>query len=126
VTFERTGANYNAPAFACTHRAARARLPLTIGRVEPPCTIHDDIARASTPDRAFCRDDAAREAVRERVFARTWHWLGDLADVVQAGALAPRNLLPGLIDEPLLLARDHGVPRLPCECSRAPAPRTSP
>ncbi len=34
---------------------------------------------------------------RDRVFARTWQWLGDLADVAEPGSLAPRDLLPGLL-----------------------------
>ncbi|MGZ8259798.1 MAG: hypothetical protein ACXWUL_04520, partial [Caldimonas sp.] len=46
---------------------------------------------------------------RERVFARTWQWLGDLADVEVPGTLSPREMLPGHLDEPLLLARDRGA-----------------
>ena len=49
---------------------------------------------------------AAYALARERIFARTWQWIGDLADVAAPGALSPRELLPGLLDEPLLLARD--------------------
>lgn len=65
-----------------------------------------DIVRARTPDARFYLDDAAFAAVRERVFARSWQWLGDLAEVDAPGSVAPRTLLPGLLDEPLLLARD--------------------
>lgn len=68
--------------------------------------VGPDIARAATLDPAFYADDAAYAATRERVFARTWQWLGDLADVAAPGSLSPRDLLPGLLDEPLLLARD--------------------
>jgi choline monooxygenase len=46
--------------------------------------------------------------LRERVFARTWQWIGDLGDVAEPQSLAPRTLLPGCMDEPLLLARDTG------------------
>lgn len=70
--------------------------------------VDADIARASTLPAAFYRDDDAFEAVRERVFARTWQWLGSLADVTAPGSLAPRDLAPGFLDEPLLLARDDG------------------
>ena len=70
--------------------------------------VDPDIARAATLDPAFYADDVAYAATRERVFARTWQWLGDLAAVAAPGALAPRDLLPGLLDEPLLLARDEG------------------
>lgn len=74
--------------------------------------IDPDIAHARTLDPAFYASEAAFADTRERVFARSWQWLGDLRDVAQAGALAPRTLLPGLMDEPLLLARDgEGVLR---------------
>lgn len=69
-------------------------------------SVDPDIARAGTLDRAFYADDAAYAACRERVFARTWQWLGDLADVAAPCTLSPRDLLPGLLAEPLLIARD--------------------
>ena len=68
--------------------------------------------RAATLDREFYRDEAAYAAAREQIFARTWQWLGPLADVRSVSSLAPRDLLPGLLDEPLLLTRDaEGVLR---------------
>jgi choline monooxygenase len=69
-------------------------------------SVDPDITVASTIDSAFYRDEAAYALARERIFARTWQWVGDLADVATPGTLAPRELLPGLLDEPLLLARD--------------------
>ena len=69
-------------------------------------SVNSDIAAASTLDKSFYRDPQAHGAVGERVFARTWQWLGALGDVKEPGSLAPRDLLPGLLDEPLLLARD--------------------
>ena len=68
--------------------------------------VDDDIARASTLPAAFYRDAGAWEATRERVFARSWQWLGDLADVAAPSSLSPRTLLPGILDEPLVLSRD--------------------
>jgi hypothetical protein len=114
---------------ARTHRAARSRPALTIGRVQPRHTVQDDVARPSRPDLAYCRDAAGREAVCDRAPTRAWRWLGDFADVVPAGSLAPRVLLPGLIDEPRLSSREIGVPlfhRALCERRRAPDSRTSP
>ena len=67
--------------------------------------IDPDIARARTLDKRFYLDGVAWALARERIFARAWIWLGDLADVATAGSLSPRTLLPGLLDEPLLLAR---------------------
>lgn len=69
-------------------------------------SVDPDIASASTLDSAFYRDEIAYAWARERVFARTWQWLGGLGDVAAPSSLAPRDLLPGLLDEPLLLARD--------------------
>src|SRR5208282_466002 len=69
--------------------------------------VDPDITVASTIDSGFYRDEATYRQVRERIFSRTWQWIGDLADVAAAGSLAPREFLPGLCDEPLLLARDR-------------------
>ena len=68
--------------------------------------VDADIRGAATLDAAFYRDEAAYAATRERVFARTWQWIGALGDVAASESFAPRELLPGLLDEPLLLARD--------------------
>ena len=67
-----------------------------------------DIASAHTLPGSFYSDREAFERLRERVFARSWQWLGDLADVAAPESLSPRDLLPGMLDEPLLLSRDTG------------------
>jgi choline monooxygenase len=72
----------------------------------PRFDIDADVTRARTPDKALYLDEAVFAAVRDRVFARSWQWLGPLDDVAAPGSLAPRELLPGLLDAPLLLARD--------------------
>jgi len=69
-------------------------------------SVDADIAIASTLDKAFYSDNATYASARERIFARTWQWLGDLRDVAASQSLSPRELLPALLDEPLLLARD--------------------
>jgi len=76
-------------------------------------SVDPDITVASTIDSAFYRDEATYALARERIFARTWQWIGDLADVAESGSLSPRELLPGLLDEPLLLSRD-GAGTLRC------------
>ena len=70
--------------------------------------VDPDITRAATLDPAFYRDAMAWERSRERIFARSWQWIGSLEDVADAERLSPRTLLAGLLDEPLLLARDAG------------------
>lgn len=74
--------------------------------MEKSYAVDPDIAIASTIDRDFYHDPSTFAAARERVFARSWQWVGDLGDVAAAGMLSPRELLPGLLNEPLLLARD--------------------
>jgi choline monooxygenase len=70
--------------------------------------VDPDITVASTLEGSFYSDTAMFARMRERVFARTWQWIGDLADVAEPQSLAPRTLLAGCLDEPLLLARDAG------------------
>ena len=72
----------------------------------PSYSVDPDVEIASTIPSAFYRDAQAWELVKERVFARTWQWLGDTDDVAQPGSLSPRDMLPGSLAEPLLLARD--------------------
>lgn len=69
--------------------------------------IDPDITRARTPPAAFYTDAAAFELLRERVLARSWHCVGDAG----VAPLHPLTLLPGCLDEPLLLARGGGVTR---------------
>lgn len=68
--------------------------------------IDPEFARARTMAKDFYLDPEVFALARERVFARSWQWLGRTDDVAAPGSLAPRELLPGLLDEPLLLARD--------------------
>jgi len=74
--------------------------------VNPAYTVDPDITQATTIASAFYRDEATYALARQRVFASSWQWIGDLDDVVEPGSLAPRELLHGCLDEPLLLARD--------------------
>ena len=69
--------------------------------------IDADITVARTLDPAFYRSDEAFSGSRDKVFARSWQWLGHTSDAGEPGSLSPRTLLPGLLDEPLLLARDE-------------------
>lgn len=68
--------------------------------------VHPDVTRAETLDKAFYLDPAAQRLQYECVLARSWQWLGDLHGVQAPGSLQPERLLPGSLDEPLLLARD--------------------
>ena len=67
--------------------------------------IDPEVRRAWTAPAELYSDSALFEAVRERVFARSWQHLGGTDGVRVPGAVDPVTLLPGLLDEPLLLAR---------------------
>lgn len=69
-------------------------------------SIDPRIDRAHTlPGRAY-HDPAWFRAQTDRVFRRTWHlWSLDPRPCA-AGDVAPWNLLPGVLDEPLLLTHD--------------------
>ncbi|MEO7539239.1 MAG: aromatic ring-hydroxylating dioxygenase subunit alpha [Pyrinomonadaceae bacterium] len=64
--------------------------------------IDPDIRKARTIDSAFYTDDTCFERSKERIFARTWQFLGR-ADSVRS--LNPQTVLPGFIDEPVLLVK---------------------
>lgn len=72
-----------------------------------PLDIHPDIARARTLPFAVYRDREWYERLRENVFARTWHVVGDVEQLLGSGehTAAPHVLLPDCLDEPLLLTR---------------------
>jgi choline monooxygenase len=72
-----------------------------------PLFIHEDIRKASTIASDFYTHPAYFEASKERIFARTWQWIGDTDLVALPGQLAPLTLLPGFLDEPALLVRDQ-------------------
>jgi choline monooxygenase len=70
-------------------------------------SIDDDITVARTLPARVYSDPQIFRAQRDRVFARTWHYAAH-ADVVKVpGQVYPFTLLPGSLDEPLLLARGH-------------------
>ena len=70
--------------------------------------VEPDIRVAATLPGSFYSDAETFESLKDRVFARSWQWLGTLDDAAAPESLAPRTLLPEYLDEPLLLARDAG------------------
>jgi choline monooxygenase len=69
--------------------------------------IDGDITRASTPPSAIYHDAAAYARQRDRIFARSWQLAGDAPRLKAPGHVVPFTLLPGCLDEPLLLTRDQ-------------------
>jgi choline monooxygenase len=68
--------------------------------------IDEDVARAGTLPGAFYSDAAAFQRVRERVFARAWHYAADAAALGAEAAQHPFMLAAGFLDEPLVFTRD--------------------
>lgn len=79
--------------------------------------IDPDIRRAKTLPGSFYSDAALFERSREAIFARSWQFIGDAPRT--AGSYAPMTLLPGMLDEPIVLTRDEkdGVHALSNVCT---------
>jgi choline monooxygenase len=71
-----------------------------------PFDIDPDIRRAATLPARVYSDPELFRLQRERVFARTWQYAGHDDLVSVAGQVFPFTLLPGALDEPLVLTRD--------------------
>lgn len=70
-------------------------------------SVEPEIRRAETLPAAFYADRDLFERARERIFVPSWQFAGDSDPVRSPGQVRPLDLLPGLLDEPLLLARDR-------------------
>ena len=68
--------------------------------------IDPDIRKAKTLPSEFYTDPAFFELSKERIFARSWQFAGHVDD---EGDLRPFTMLPGLLDEPLLIVRAGGA-----------------
>lgn len=72
-----------------------------------PLGIHPEIARSPTlPGWAYA-DPAVHDRVVNEVFAPSWQWVGDAGQLRAPGHVLPVTLLPGSLDEPLVLARGN-------------------
>lgn len=69
--------------------------------------IDPDIAVASTIPSEFYTSPDWFELSKQKIFAKTWQFCLDNEAVKSSGQLVPFTLLPGLLDEPLLFARDE-------------------
>jgi choline monooxygenase len=69
--------------------------------------IDVDITRACTPPSRVYYDPAEYATQREQIFARGWLYAADAARLRAPGHVLPVNLLPGCLDEPVVLTRDR-------------------
>ncbi len=69
--------------------------------------VDADIRRASTLPGAVYHSQAAYNLQLERIFARSWHFVTDTRRVRAPGRVVPSTLLPGSLNEPVVVTRDH-------------------
>jgi choline monooxygenase len=72
--------------------------------------IDDDVRRAETLPGAVYRDPKLHEELIARVFAPSWQLAPDAEELEQTNVV-PFTLLPGCLDEPLVLVRDGRLVR---------------
>lgn len=70
-------------------------------------TIDPDIRKATTLPTSFYTDPEVFALLKEKVFAVTWQWVGDVQTLVPtSGCVAPVNILDPMLSEPLLLVHN--------------------
>src|SRR5688500_1355662 len=69
----------------------------------PTFHVDADIRKARTLHSDFYTDERHFVLSKERIFARTWHFL---ASERQISGLTPATILPDFLDEPVMLSRN--------------------
>lgn len=69
----------------------------------PHFTVDPDIRKAKTLASDFYTDERYFELSKEKIFARAWHFLGRTDEFE---SLKPATLLPGILNEPVLLSKN--------------------
>src|SRR3982750_1748416 len=67
--------------------------------------VDPDIRMAKTLASDFYTDDRVFEISKEKIFARSWQFLGHASGF---SGLKPTTILPGFLDEPVLLIKTDG------------------
>ena len=69
-------------------------------------TIHPNISKAETLPASFYRDDEVFNDIKEKIFLKTWQWIGDENLVPLPQSVHPFVLFENYLTEPLLLVRN--------------------
>lgn len=73
-----------------------------------PFEINPDITRAQTPPGRFYTDPEFFAMARDKIFLPSWQLVAGVKEqLTEARAAAPFTLLPGCLDEPLLLVKEE-------------------
>ncbi len=65
-----------------------------------------NIATAKTLDTSFYLDKHYHEAAKEKIFSKSWQFVGDTEQVKEDGWVTPIHLMEHYLSEPLILSRD--------------------
>ncbi|WP_166960974.1 SRPBCC family protein [Yeosuana marina] len=68
--------------------------------------INPDITKAETLPASFYRDNTLFETIKEKIFLKSWQWIGDESLVSLKESTYPLILLDGYLTEPMLLTKD--------------------
>ncbi len=68
--------------------------------------INPDISKAETLPSIFYKNQDVFDEVKEKIFLRSWQWLGDNSGLKLTNSIQPLTLLDGFLSEPILLTRD--------------------
>lgn len=68
--------------------------------------IHSNIKESQTLPGEFYKSQEYFDQCKEKIFANSWQWVADLEWADEKNELYPFTLLPGVLDEPLLLTND--------------------
>lgn len=69
--------------------------------------IDPDITKATTLPGSFYSDVDLFEKMKDKIFVRSWHWLGDESMIPLDETVYPFTLLEHFLSEPMLLVRDR-------------------
>ena len=69
--------------------------------------VNPDITKAETLPADFYKNEAVFEELKEKVFLKSWQWIGDEENLVpHAGSAHPLVLLDNFLTEPLIIVKD--------------------
>ncbi len=68
--------------------------------------VHQDIRQSSTLPAEFYRSEAVFRQSGEDLFAQSWQYVADASVISTSPSVYPFTLLPGLLDEPLVLTHN--------------------
>ena len=68
--------------------------------------INPNIAEAKTMDKSFYLSPLYLELSKEKIFLKSWHFIGDKSQFTPKINIVPHTILGDFLDEPILLSKD--------------------